>query len=231
MATQSISLNAADPTVKVRRIGGSLQVEAWDKLAIEASGDPAEVERENEVITVSASGDVILKVPQGASLQVDFVGRVAEIRGLSGPVDISFVGGDLKLKDLTGQVTLRGLIGGSTRMENVSTVATAGHGAGPFGGAFPGGWGRAARASERAEEHRRKFERKMQHAERKLNQMRMGFTGGRWKWGSFMGMDQAAKPDDAASDEERMAILRMLQDKKITAEEAERLLNALEGQV
>ena len=37
----------------------------------------------------------------------------------------------------------------------------------------------------------------------------------------------SSKPQ--ASDEERMAILKMLQEKKITAEEAEKLLAALEG--
>ena len=36
-------------------------------------------------------------------------------------------------------------------------------------------------------------------------------------------------PKPQASDEERMAILKMLQDKKITAEEAEKLLVSLEG--
>ena len=36
-------------------------------------------------------------------------------------------------------------------------------------------------------------------------------------------------PSEPVSDEERMAILKMLQEKKITAEEAEQLLSALEG--
>ena len=37
------------------------------------------------------------------------------------------------------------------------------------------------------------------------------------------------QPKPQASDEERMAILKMLQEKKITAEDAEKLLAALEG--
>jgi hypothetical protein len=36
-------------------------------------------------------------------------------------------------------------------------------------------------------------------------------------------------PRPSATDEERLAILKMLQDKKITAEEAEKLLSSLEG--
>ena len=39
---------------------------------------------------------------------------------------------------------------------------------------------------------------------------------------------QAEKPRTGPSDEERMLVLKMLQDKKITVEEAEKLLNALE---
>ena len=36
-------------------------------------------------------------------------------------------------------------------------------------------------------------------------------------------------PKPPVSDEERLAILKMLQEKKISAEEAEKLLSALEG--
>ena len=38
-----------------------------------------------------------------------------------------------------------------------------------------------------------------------------------------------APKSDPVSDEERMTILRMLSEKKITSEEAEKLLSALEG--
>ena len=39
----------------------------------------------------------------------------------------------------------------------------------------------------------------------------------------------ASPPSEPVSEDERMAILKMLQEKKITAEQAEQLLNALEG--
>ena len=38
-----------------------------------------------------------------------------------------------------------------------------------------------------------------------------------------------APPVDPVTDVERMTILKMLQDKKITSEDAEKLLSALEG--
>ena len=51
---------------------------------------------------------------------------------------------------------------------------------------------------------------------------------GRWNWDlSSKGVPMQSKPQ--TSDEERMVILKMLQEKKITAEDAEKLLAALEG--
>ncbi len=51
---------------------------------------------------------------------------------------------------------------------------------------------------------------------------------GRWNWDMFpQGAPPAGPVGDPVSDEERMTILRMLQEKKITSEEAEKLLSAL----
>ncbi len=232
MAMQSISLTAADPKVKVRRIGGNLQVEGWDKPELEASGDPAAVERDDQAITISCSGDLVVKVPRQAVLQVDFVGRALEVLALQGPVDISFVGGDVNLRDLTGQVTFHGLVGGATRMDNVSRVATAGGVPGPFGVGAGEPWIRAERFAGRAEEQRRKIAKKILKAEQKLNRIRVGPMGGsmHWKWGVMAGNNQTSQASEPVSDDERMAIMRMLQEKKITAEEADRLLAALEGE-
>ena len=43
------------------------------------------------------------------------------------------------------------------------------------------------------------------------------------------GRAPSSPPSEAVTEEERMSILRMLQDKKITSEDAEKLLSALEG--
>jgi hypothetical protein len=57
---------------------------------------------------------------------------------------------------------------------------------------------------------------------------RISRRSSRWDWDSFSrGVPVSPKPQ--ASEEERMMILKMLQEKKITAEEAEKLLSALEG--
>ena len=87
-----------------------------------------------------------------------------------------------------------------------------------------------ARAAKRAEEAAHRAER---HAERHARRWKTQGGGGRWNWNwDFNPTNTPAPPSPASeqvSDEERMAILKMLQEKKITSEQAERLLNALEG--
>jgi hypothetical protein len=52
---------------------------------------------------------------------------------------------------------------------------------------------------------------------------------GRWNWDVFP-KGGPIPPKPQASEEERLAILKMLQEKKITADEADKLLSALEGE-
>lgn len=75
------------------------------------------------------------------------------------------------------------------------------------------------RAGERAEEAARRVEEHM----RRQHGRRFAFN-----WSGGRGMPPVP-PGEAVTDEERMTILRMLQEKKITSEDAEKLLSALEG--
>jgi len=80
------------------------------------------------------------------------------------------------------------------------------------------------RAAKQAEEAARRVER----AGRRMN-AKVNVGVGRWNWDlSPKGVPVPPKPP--ASEEERLAILKMLQEKKITADEASRLLAALEGE-
>lgn len=85
------------------------------------------------------------------------------------------------------------------------------------------------RATKRAEEAVRRAER---HAERHARRGRGALEIGRWNWDFKGGPKPPAPPVPPAepvSDDERMSILKMLAEKKITAEQAEQLLSALEG--
>jgi hypothetical protein len=85
-----------------------------------------------------------------------------------------------------------------------------------------------ARAAKRAEEAARRVER---HAERHARRWRGNVKVGRWNWemGPKGVPTPPSPPSEPVAEEERMAVLKMLAEKKITAEQAEQLLNALEG--
>lgn len=93
------------------------------------------------------------------------------------------------------------------------------------------------RISRRVEAATRRATQKAERATRKTEQKvraRVKAGLGRWNWniepGSFPASARTPMPpSDPVSEEERMAILKMLQEKKITAQQAEELLAALEG--
>jgi hypothetical protein len=80
------------------------------------------------------------------------------------------------------------------------------------------------RASQKAEDAVKRAERSVERAERRGAFLKVG----RWNWDvTPRGVPTPPKPP--VSEEERLEILKMLQEKKITAEEADKLLSALEG--
>jgi hypothetical protein len=84
---------------------------------------------------------------------------------------------------------------------------------------------RATEAGRRAAEAGRRAAESEQRARSKVN---VGV--GRWNWDlSPKGVPMPPRPQ--ATDEERLEILKMLQEKKITAEDADKLLSALEGDI
>jgi hypothetical protein len=83
------------------------------------------------------------------------------------------------------------------------------------------------RASIKIEAAMRRAEAKARAAEVRARRGQATINIGRWNWDGTPHVPvQAAAP---VSDEERLTILKMLQEKKITLQEAEKLLAALEG--
>ena len=82
------------------------------------------------------------------------------------------------------------------------------------------------RASIKIEAAMRRADAKARAAEVRVRRGQANINIGRWNWDvTPRGPSQTDAP---VSDDERMAVLKMLQEKKITVEEAEKLLAALE---
>jgi SHOCT-like protein len=187
--------------------------------SITAGDDILLVLKPNANVTLSMHGDEIDVAWPGVENQGDITERV------------------LVLGDGSAQISLNA--GGDIRVTN---DAEAGNSAEDFGN-FAGmnfdwsGFGErisrqveqaTARAAKRAEEAARRVER---HAERQARRWKGNVKVGRWNWemGPRGVPTPPSPPSEPVAEEERLAILKMLAEKKITAEQAEQLLNALEG--
>ena len=230
MTVQTLSVGL-HPTIEIGQVGGDLTVQGWERPELEVNSDDLnQVEQAGESISLSSGGDLNLSVPRASRMTLSFVGGDLRLEGLDGALEISFVGGDATLRNLTGEVSLSGLVGGETNMENVGRISMDA--------------GRGSRGPEAAERFRRKVEQKMHRAELKaeikmrnaerkarhaMHRVDANLGVERWKWNVTPGSFPPGGMGDPVTDEERMAILKMLQEKKITSEEADKLLAALEG--
>lgn len=220
METKTIALGS-DPEIALERVGGDLEIRGWDRPELELRGeDIHELEQDGNSVSLSCGGDLQLSVPRSAVLSLSFVGGDLELREVDGKVAIEFVGGSANLQNLRGQVSVEG-VAGDLQMDGVSRVSVSAGGHGPD--LSKNISRRIEQATRQAEHTRRRVERELRG---KLHEKSRG-----WKMNlNFDPRNFAAGPrPEPVSDEERMAILKMLQDKKITSEEADKLLAALEG--
>jgi hypothetical protein len=84
-----------------------------------------------------------------------------------------------------------------------------------------------ARAQERMRRAQEKLDRKMEAVQRRAETHAQRHAGR--SWGMSWGAPRAEAPKETVSDDERLMILKMLEQKKISLDEAEELLRALEG--
>ncbi len=253
------SLRHAHGDVRVRNAGGDVSIrDAEGKVVLDSVGNDlalrgargdVKVNVGEDVIiyldpradgeySVVAGDDILLVIPPDADATLTMQGDQIE-------VDLPGVEAD---EDVTERVVVLG--SGSAKISlsaggdvRVSSREDAGEYADEFGNFaginfdFSGLGDRISRrveeatrrATKRAEEAMRRAER---HAERHARRGRVGLEIGRWNW-DFKGGPKPpvppVPPSDPVTDAERMAILKMLAEKKITAEQAEQLLAALEG--
>lgn len=251
-AKKNLYVKNAQADVSIREVEGSITLDSVaDDLALRGARGNIKVNVGEDVVvylepksdgdySITSGEDILLVLPNNANATLN-------IKGDRIFVDLP----SLKEDDETERVVTLG--NGSAKISlnaggkvRVSNNAKAGESAEEFGN-FAGlnfdwsGFGEriskqveqaTSRATRRVEEAARRAER---HAERVVGrQMRHGKHGlsvGPWNWDlGPKGVPMSpSSPSEPVSEDERMAILKMLAEKKITAEQAEQLLAALEG--
>ena len=247
-AKKSLYVKNAHGDVSIREVEGSITLDSVaDDLALRGARGNIKVNVGEDVVvylepkpdgeySITAGDDILLVLRNNAN---------ATLTMSSDRINVDWPG--IKDEDETERVVTLG--NGSAKISlkagskiRVSNNAEAGESAEEFGN-FAGlnfdwsGFGEriskrveqaTARATRRVEEAARRAER---HAERQAGRFARHAKHGPWNWdfGPKGVPNPPPHPSEPVSEDERMAILKMLAEKKITAEQAEQLLAALEG--
>ena len=255
---EDFSLRGAKGNLYVKHVGGDVSVRdvegnitldsVADDLALRGARGNVKVNVGEDVVlylepkadgaySITAGDDILLVLKPIANVTLSMHGDAIDVAwpGIENQDDVTER--VLVLGDGSAKISLNA--GGDIRVTN---DADAGNSAEDFGN-FAGmnfdwsGFGErisrqvaqaTSQAARRAEEAARRVER---HAERQARRWRGNVKVGRWNWetGPRGVPTPPSPPSEPVAEEERMAVLKMLAEKKITAEQAEQLLNALEG--
>jgi len=249
-AKGDVHVRNAGGDVSVREVEGNIMLDSvGDDLALRGAHGDVKVNVGEDVIvyldpradgtySVVAGDDILLVLPDGANATLSLQGDKVDIDLPGVDPDADATERVVVLGDGSARISLSA--GGDVRVSNREDAGEHAEDFGNFAGInldFSGFGERisrqveraTARATKRAEEAVRRAERT---AERHARRGRVGLEVGRWNW-DFKGTPKPptppAPPTEPVSEDERMTILKMLAEKKITAEQAEQLLIALEG--
>jgi hypothetical protein len=248
-ARGNLFVKSAHSDVSIRDVDGNVTLESVaDDLAIrDVRGNINANVAEDVVLylnpqagntySITAGDDILLVMPPKANATLTLNADEIDIEWKGVLNDEDATSRVVTLGDGSAIVTLNA--GGNIRVTNQSDAGESAEDFGNFAGIGMdwSGFGErisrqveqaTQRAQRKVDEAARRIEQKTREAERRVGRNKVGLEVGRWSWDlSQKGVPMPPKAQ--ASDEERMTILKMLQDKKITAEEAEKLLASLEG--
>jgi hypothetical protein len=237
-----LSVRNAHRDVSIREVEGDVLLESvMDDLALrEVRGNvSANVgedvvlylsPRPGNVYAVTAGEDILLVMPPKSNATLTLHGDEIDVawKGIENEKDAT--SRVITLGDGSATIALKA--GGDIRVSNQSDAGESAEDFGNFAGIgidWSGFGERISRqveqASRRATKHAEEAARRVERIGRKMN-AKVNVGVGRWNW-DIPGSSVPPKPQ--ASEEERLAILKMLQEKKISADEADKLLAALEG--
>jgi hypothetical protein len=244
-------IKSANGDISLRDVDGNVNIESVaDDLALRGARGDIKVNVGEDVVVylepredgnylVTAGDDILLVLPPNANATVNMHGDELDVDWPGVEQDPEATERVVVLGSGSARINLSA--GGDVRLTNQANAAESVEEFGNFAGLnFDwSGFGErisrqveqvTARAAKRAEEAARRAER---HAERQARRWGGNVKAGRWNWDqnpSGSGLPKPpAPPSEPVAAEERMAILKMRQEKTNTSEQAEQLLRALEG--
>lgn len=233
--TGNVTMELIASDLVVRGVGGNLKATVGADAVVYL--DP---KAEHEY-SVNAGDDILVVLPPNADATLNLTGDEIEVDLPNVPEEDS-TSRVVKLGNGSAKISLSA--GSELRVSGQDTAAESADEFGNLAGAmfdwndFGRDFGRelSDRISQQVNAATHHAERKVREAEKKMRHidLRVKHHGSippvPPRPPSFRrGNVSESNVGSAASDEERMAILKMLQDKKITSEEADKLLSALEG--
>lgn len=246
----NLSIRKADSDVSIRDVDGNVNLDSVsDDLALRDARGSVNANVGEDVVmyinpqpgnaySVNAGDDILLVMPPKAN---------ATLTLSADDIHVEW-GGVENEKDATRRVITFGdgsapialSAGGDIRVSNRSDAGESAEDFGNFAGMGMDWSGFGERISRRVEQATERAQRKIEAANRRVEQKmraaeqrgrgrgKVALEVGRWNW-DFSSKGVPVPPKSPVSDEERLTILKMLQEKKISAEDAEKLLAALEG--
>jgi hypothetical protein len=240
----TVTIESVSDDLALRGARGNLKVNVGEDVIVYL--EP----RDDGEYLITAGDDILLVLPPQANATVTMHGDDIDVqwRGIEEMPDVT----ERVVTLGTGAAKITLNAGGDVRVTDRANAAESADEFGNFAGLnfdWSGFGERISRqveratghAAKRAEEAARRAERLAsdaarraeRHAERQARRWggKINFgPGPSWDFGpQGMPTPPGAQKSEPVADEERMAILKMLQDKKITSEQAEQLLRALEG--
>ena len=230
----NVTLDSVADDLALRDVRGNVIANVAEDVVLYITPQPG------NTYSVTAGEDILLVMPPTANASLTLNGDEIDIEWKGIAPDDDATSRVVTLGDGSASITLNA--GGDIRVSNQSNAGDSAEDFGNFAGMGMdwSGFGErisrqveqvTRRATKRADEAVRRATDARKRAEEKVSRKGRGgaLEIGRWNWDlSSKGVPIPSKPSPA-SDEERMVILKMLQEKKITAEDAEKLLSALEG--
>ncbi len=235
-----LSVKNAESDVSIRDVDGNVSLESVaDDLALRDVRGNVSANVDNDVVlyldpqagnaySITAGDDILLVMPPKANATLTLNADEIDIewKGVAKDDSTTRV---VVLGNGSAAVTLNA--GGDIRVTNQADAGNTAEDFGNFAGIGMDWSGFGERISRQVEQATRRATKQADEAARRAGSRggpKVNVNMGRWNWDlSPKGVPMPPKPQ--ASDEERMVILKMLQEKKITAEDAEKLLAALEG--